>query len=415
MSLAREPNLDAWLDRRLAVYFSDLAELIRMDSVAPDEKPALDWSQEYFRLRARTQREPAHPDIACHPDGNHNAHLGRPDRTTVAVEWPGSAPGPLLLFSAHVDVVPAGPEFHDPFEPRWEGDCFVGRGTADTKGNIIMLAAALDYLDEHDLPHLPVLLDLVPEEEIGGNGALSTLLHGRRADGVVVLEPTDLEVFHGHRGCLEFTATVTGRASHMGGDGISAILGAADLIAELRVLERQLIAEASANPAFSGFSRPVQVNVGMIRGGEWHGSMPEKCTLGGSLGFPPGMHIEGAKQVLESLPGRLTETWLHGHIAFGYEGIHNSAYLGDPDSWLAVGLRACVRSTVADVAERRAWSVSCDARLYHDLLGVPVVVFGAGRLEEAHSSHEFLHVGRWRSGVHALVRLLTEELRWHVG
>ena len=411
-SAALGPRLDSWLEFTLASYVEDICGLVRLPTVTPAEEPALAWLRTYFGQRARTRLEPAHPDLARHPDANHNAYLGRPDRGAVSVDWPGTVAGPRLLFSAHVDVVPAGSGFPDAFEPRRDGERLIGRGTTDTKGNIVMLAAALDFVRDHDLPHPPVTLDLVVEEEIGGNGALSTLLHGRQADAVVVLEPTGLEVFHGHRGCLEFTATVTGRASHMGGSGVSAILGAADLITELRALERRMIAEAAADPAFRGYARPVQVNIGTIAGGEWHGSLAEQCTVGGSFGFHPDLDVAVVRDLLESLPIRLDEAWLRGHIAFSYNGIHNGAYLGDPDSWLAESLRVGVQVTGTAVEERRAWCVSCDARLYHDVLDAPVVVFGAGRLDQAHSSTEYLDLGEWRHGVHALMRLLTQEDRW---
>jgi acetylornithine deacetylase len=407
-SPAIDADLDLWLDHRLPAYAEGIAQLVRFNAVAPAEAPALAWLRTYFGRRASIRVESFHPDLPQHPDANHNAYLGRAGRETLSVSWPGSAVRPRLLFSAHVDVVPAGSGFPEAFQPHWDGDRLVGRGTADTQGNIIMLAAALDFLRMHDRSHPPVTLDLVVEEEIGGNGALSTLLHGRQADGVVVLEPTDLEVFHGHRGCLEFTATVTGRAGHMGGSGISAILGAADLINQLRALQQRMIAEVSADPAFRGYPRPVQVNVGTIHGGEWHGSLAETCTVGGSLGFHPTLDVAAARDLLESLPRLLDEPWLRDHIAFSYPGIHNGAYIGDPDSWLAHGLRAAVRATGAAPAERRAWCVSCDARLYHDHLRVPVVVFGAGSLDQAHSSYEYLELGQWRRGVRALVRLLTE-------
>lgn len=51
--------------------------------------------------------------------------------------------------------------------------------------------------------------------------------------------------------------------------------------------------------------------------------------------------------------------------------------------------------------------VSCDARLYHDLLAVPVVVFGAGQLELAHSSAERLELEEFTRGVCALAAFLS--------
>lgn len=399
--------LERWLDSRVDGYMQDLSDLVRIETVAPAEWRATGWLDTYFGSRGKVRHEPAHPDLARHPAANLNEHVGRADRGTLTIGLGGSPGWPRLLFSAHVDVVPAGPRFPDAYEPRLKDGRLYGRGTADTKGNIVMVAAALDFLREQGLEHAAVTLDLVVEEEIGGNGALSSLLNGRAVDAVVVLEPTDLEVFHGHRGCLEFTATITGRAGHMGGDGISAIFGAVDLIGLLRDLERGLVEEARSDPAFHSYSRPVQVNVGRIQGGEWHGSLAERCEIGGSIGFRPGTDVEEARRLVEALPAALSDPWLRDHVDFRYEGIHNGAYLGDPDSWLARGLRWAAQAAGATPLERRAWCVSCDARLYHDLLGVPVVVFGVGGLDAAHSSLEYLEIASWRLGVHTLARLLA--------
>jgi acetylornithine deacetylase len=305
-------------------------------------------------------------------------------------------------------VVPPGPEFADPYRSAVVDGYLTGRGTADTKGNLVMLAAAWRFLaDSGRAPTRQVELDLVIEEEIGGNGALSALLHGRTADEVVVLEPTGLEVFHGHRGCLEFAATLTGRSSHMGGAGISAIDGAMEFLTSLKELEAMLIAQARRDPSFTGWDRPVQINVGAIDGGEWHGSIPERCRLRCSFGFHPRYGLADVRAMLEDLVARLPSTWFREHTALTYTGIHNGAYLADPAAPVARDLSAAVRSAGGEPAEGRAWNVSCDARLYHRLLGVPTVVFGAGSLAYAHSSTERLEIAEWDRGVAALARFLT--------
>jgi acetylornithine deacetylase len=252
-----------------------------------------------------------------------------------------------------------------------------------------------------------VQLDVVVEEEVGGNGALSGVLHGREVAGAVVLEPTGLEVFHGHRGVVEFTATVRGTAGHMGGEGANAILGAVDLIGQLRALEERMIDQVRADPAFRGYARPVQVNVGSIHGGDWHGSTAERCVVTASVGCAPDLGLAGARREIEQLATRMPAPWRPEQVEISYTGIHNAPYLGDPDSWLATALRGAVASTGPEPESRRAWCVSCDARLYDEHLGVPVVVFGAGRLDQAHTSTEFLDLDEWRRGVVALAELLA--------
>jgi acetylornithine deacetylase/succinyl-diaminopimelate desuccinylase-like protein len=130
--------------------------------------------------------------------------------------------------------------------------------------------------------------------------------------------------------------------------------------------------------------------------------------VGISFGFHPSLDETTARTRIEGLLAQLPEPWTPQNVVVRYEGIHNGAYVGRVDALVARRLRAAVRSTGALVRERRAWCVSCDARLYHELLGVPTVVFGAGRLEDAHSSHEHLAMDEWARGTLALAGLLAE-------
>ncbi|MEU9506728.1 M20/M25/M40 family metallo-hydrolase [Micromonospora sp. NPDC048170] len=406
-------QVDAWLARHRPGYVADLMQLVSIDTRSPRESDAYDWLGSYFTaLGAEVTAEPRHPALERHQAANQNEHsaLSAAERANLHVRFPADAGLPRVLFSAHVDVVPPAADFPDGFRPRVSGDAVVGRGTADTKGNIVMLAAALRCVADLGLPLTrAVMLDLVVEEEIGGNGALSTILHGREVDEVVVLEPTDLEVLHGHRGCLEFTVRVGGRASHMGGDGVSAIDGAMEYIAALRELEARLMAEAMAEPDFAGYSRPMQINVGRIAGGEWHGSIAALCSVGGAFGFLPKYSLDDVQGMLTELVAGLGDPWLREHTDIRYEGIRNGAYVGDPHSAVATDLRRAAQVVTGRQRAPRAWSVSCDARLYHDHLAVPTVVFGAGQLAHAHSSAERLSIAEWSQGVAALVAFLTDD------
>jgi acetylornithine deacetylase len=396
----------AWLDEHESRYVDELVELVRIDSVPPGEKSVLRRVERFFGDAPRVHWEPAHPGVADHPDGNRNPYVGRSDRQTLTVTWPATGPGRPLLLSAHADVVPAASDFNNAFRPVLRGRRLHGRGTADTKGNLLMAGAAVEAADALGIPRPAVQLDVVVEEEIGGNGALSGVLHGREAAGVVVLEPTGLEVFHGHRGVVEFTATIRGTAGHMGGAGTNAILGAVEFIGQLLALEARMVDLVRSDPAFRGYARPVQVNVGSIHGGNWHGSTAERCVVTASVGCAPSLGLAGARREIEQLAFRMPTPWRPEQVEVAYTGIHNAPYLGDPDSWLATALRDAVAITGAEPESRRAWCVSCDARLYGEHLRVPVVVFGAGQLDQAHTSTEFLDLDEWRRGVITLVELL---------
>jgi acetylornithine deacetylase len=407
-----------WLRGQRSRTTREFRELVAFDTVSPHEQLASGWLRDYFeQLGARVRTQPRHPNLPAHPAANHNAWAGLAagERANLTVAFPRRGIGPHTLFSAHVDVVPLEPGFADGLNLRAQDGIVVGRGVVDTKGNILMLGTALRYLHTHGLaPSRDISIDLVIEEEIGGNGALSSTLHAPDADEVVVLEPTSLEVLRGHRGCLEFAVRVTGTASHMGGSGQSAIRSAMGLIDALDELEAELVTQARTDAAFASWERPLQLNVGTIQGGQWPGSLPQQCQFGGFLGFHPRHDAAAVRQLLTRFLTRATADWKAASAVVEFPGIHNEGYVWAPDSTVERDLRAGGALVHGDrpamhpaALPSRAWAVSCDARLYAQLLRVPTVIFGAGRLDQAHASDESLSLAEWERGVAILAAFLT--------
>jgi acetylornithine deacetylase len=402
---------DRWFAARRGRLTELLLELVAIPTVSPDEEAAYPWLADRLgELGASVTTEQPPSLIGEHPSFTVTG-LEAPLRPNLRAELGGPAGRPALLLNAHVDVVPAA-GWASGFSPFLDGDEVVGRGSADTKNNIVMLLGALEFMRDCGLePAVRLFADFVVEEEIGGNGSLAAVLNGCPADEVLVLEPTSLAVYHGHRGCLAFEVDARGEAAHMGsqGAGLSAIDGSLEVIGRLRELESTLAAEARRDPAYSWLARPTPVNVGFIHGGEWHGSFPDRCELRGNVGFPPGVELETVRRLLEAAVCAPEGPWTSDRLTVSYGGIHNEAYATDPRSPFVQRVSAAVSRQGGSASPSRGWNASCDARFFSRLLGLPTVVYGCGDLERAHSADERVSLGQLEIGMRTLCDLFTTE------
>jgi acetylornithine deacetylase len=404
-------SFSSWYADRQEEICGQLEELISFPTLTPNEDACHRWLADHVSSLGGVATVITPPaEIVEHPDFTFTGIAGQ---KTLAPNLharfdPPPASRGRILFNAHLDVVPA----LDPrtaFAPRRNGGAIVGRGSADTKGNIVMLFAALEFLRDAGLQtRREVVIDFVAQEEVGGNGTLASIIRGCDADEIVVLEPTSLDVYYGHRGCLSFEVSIQGAATHMGAAhaGLNAIDGAFRVIQKLKRLERRLTAEARFDPDFARWPRPTPINVGFIQGGQWHGSIPERCVVGGNMGFLPGYSVDDAKRLLEDVVSELPLPWSVDRFTLTYSGIHNEAYRMPVPNGLVDRLEAAKRKQGVRTRRPCGWTASCDARIYFRLLQLPVIVFGCGDLDQAHSEHEQLDLAQLRTGALALSQFL---------
>src|SRR5262245_52647072 len=147
--------------------------------------------------------------------------------------------GRSLILQGHVDVVPAGPvEMWQtpPFVGTVKDGRMYGRGANDMKSGVCAMVFALDALhDAGCLPGSAVYVQTVTEEESTGNGALSTLARGYRADACLIPEPTGPRILR-TVGVMWFRLRIRGKPVHVSESehGTNAILSAFGLIEALR-------------------------------------------------------------------------------------------------------------------------------------------------------------------------------------
>jgi len=234
-------------------------------------------------------------DIKDHPAFNDDGFS--PDsRINVIGQWNSNKKGKSLILNGHVDVVPTGPEklwTESPWSGAIKNDRIYGRGSCDMKAGLASGIFAVQVLKSIGFePNGNIMIQSVIGEESGGCGTLTNIVKGYTADAAVILEPTSLKLCPIQSGALTFRLIIPGKATHaaMRWDGVSAI-------EKFNLVSQSIIEfEKKRHSLFSveyyeSPERVAPINIGTIKGGEWHSTVPESVVAEGRLGVFPGESV----------------------------------------------------------------------------------------------------------------------------
>jgi putative selenium metabolism hydrolase len=157
--------------------------------------------------------------------------------------------GPLtILMDGHIDCVGVGdPKAwgFDPFQGKHEDGKVWGRGAVDELPAVACMAyAAKIAKDQGLLEDVTLYLSAtVMEEDCDGYCLLHLIeKEGIRPDVVVLGEPTDLNVYRGHRGRVEIAIGTKGVSAHAAHSerGVNALYKMAPIILDIEALNQRL-------------------------------------------------------------------------------------------------------------------------------------------------------------------------------
>lgn len=343
--------------------------------------------------------EPYASDLRLTHDG------GQPKANLLATIGPVIDGG--VIISGHTDVVPAD-------ESDWTGAPFVavrreeriyGRGTADMKGFIASAMAMAPTFAEMPLA-LPIHIALTYDEEEGCRGAPGLiddlLARGPKPSAAIVGEPTGMGIVTAHKGCYEYTTTLTGVEGHGSQPdlGVNAVHHAARFVNRLLELSEEMKARA---PEASPYDPPhTTISAGVIHGGsarnvlagecviEWEmrpvNSADARFALARIASFEEQMRSEmGANTSLETAP--------EGEV----DGLEH-----DPESAALTLVRDLLGTEETSVVP-----FGTEAGLYQ-MAGIPAVVCGPGSIEVAHQPDEYLGLDQLEACLDMMEKLGTK-------
>jgi acetylornithine deacetylase len=320
--------------------------------------------------------------------------------------------GPLksggVVLSGHTDVVPVDGQAWtvDPFQMTEKDGRLYGRGTADMKGFIASVLAAVPTFVQR-LLLTPVHLAFSYDEEIGCLGVRPMLAELEKRPFkprlCLIGEPTELKPVLGHKGKLAMRCEVRGAACHSAYApyGVNAIEYAAQLIGRLGVIGEQL---AHPDHHDQRFDPPFStVQTGVIKGGRALNIVPAECEFDFEVRALPDFDAQDVadqlqayaqEHLLPKMRAVQADTDIRLRPLSAYPG------LATPPESEAARLLALLSNS----SEFGTVAFGTEGGLF-DQAGIPTVVCGPGSMDQGHKPDEFIALEQLNGCDAMLVRL----------
>ncbi len=336
-----------------------------------------------------------------------------PKRPNVIITWKAGPGNRCLMFEGHTDVVTPGDESgwtHDPFGAEIVGRRMYGRGTNDTKGNLIAMLIAMAALKRSQTALAGTIVGGVlcdEEDQMLGVRHFIEAGHADPITAAVICEPQDGMICTSQKGALRARFTVIGRMSHgaMPLAGLNPAPAIARLIDGLHQLEIKAVTRHGRDRLLGWPSFTPTVIRAPHAGAPQLNVMPRQAVMLVDIRTVPSQDHKDIIAELESL----TKT-VENSTRSAYEA-HDQLLSLDRDHRLRVKLeiltdRPCTFTEQTEpVVQAADWAVryltgntpvyagvpgATDGTFLWALKHIPIVTMGAGDRQVPHQADEWV-------------------------
>ncbi|MEE2685195.1 MAG: M20 family metallopeptidase [Planctomycetota bacterium] len=307
--------------------------------------------------------------------------------------------GSILVFEAHQDTVPVEGMTIEPFDPVIREGRMYGRGSCDIKGGMSCMLSNFARCVQERPEGMPTLVMACSvNEEYGFSGAqtMAELWEtdgwlAREPDGVIVAEPTLLDVVVAHKGTARGHCHAHGKAAHSSQPqlGTSAIFRMGHVLQALEKYAGEVVGTLGSHPLVG----IPTISVGLIQGGISVNTVPDHCQIEIDRRVLPGDDAQAAyAHAVEYV-----QEYLRNNVPEGDAGIEfEDPYLAKPglsdehNSELATSLSSAIKECGHD----GTWigvPFGTDAHAFSSR-DIPTVVFGPGSIDQAHTVDEWIEI-----------------------
>ncbi|MFZ2256519.1 MAG: YgeY family selenium metabolism-linked hydrolase [Clostridiaceae bacterium] len=304
----------------------------------------------------------------------------------------------VIAYDAHIDCVGIGnieDWSFDPFEGKEDDVNIWGRGTSDQLGGIVSAVYGAKIMKDLGMltdEYKVLVTGSVQEEDCDGLCWQYIINEDKiRPEFVVSTEPTNGNIYRGHRGRMEIRVDVYGVACHGSAPerGDNAIYKMADILQEVRALNDKL-----ANDDFLG--------KGTVTTSQIYFTSPSRCAVADSCAISLDRRLTNGETYLSALKEieELPSVKKYGAKVsmYTYERPSWTGLVYPTDCYFPTWVREESDPEVVAMAESfrgmygepkiDKWTFSTNGVAIMGREGIPTIGLGPGREEEAHAPNE---------------------------
>ena len=366
----------AYIDEQALIRLTQ--ELIRLRTINPpgDETRAAEF------IARLLQQAGMFAEVVPHEEAG---------RGSVVGGLRGSGARPALLFSGHLDTVPAGDNWEREVLSAEVADGKIwGLGSTDMKAGVAALLVAMEAVQHTGVSLQGDLLFAgTAGEEVDSMGAKRLVEQQKLGDvGFMIIgEPTANRVFTAEKGVLWLEVRTRGQTAHgsMPHLGVNAIMHMTTL---LHALEAERI-PYQTHPLLGDFT----MNVATIAGGVKTNVVPDACRVSIDLRTVIGQEHQQIVDTVRQLIDRLCaeDSTFHAEVHVLTERIP----LDIPFDNALVQTFVQVRDQVTgQTSQPAAATFATDGSVFVPAYEAPMVICGPGLPEKAHQPNEYVEIDK---------------------
>jgi succinyl-diaminopimelate desuccinylase len=366
----------AYLDEQALVRLTQ--ELVRLRTINPPGDEAIAAAFVAQRLRQAGM----FAEVVAHEEAG---------RASVVGGLRGNGARQTLLFSGHLDTVPAG--------ENWQYDILAadiadgkiwGLGTTDMKSGIAAMLVAMEAIHSTGVAlHGDLLFAGTAGEEVDSMGARRLVEQHKlgQVGFMIIGEPTANRVFTAEKGVLWLELKTKGQTAHgsMPHLGVNAIMHMSRL---LQALEAEQI-PYQTHPLLGDFT----VNVATIAGGVKTNVVPDACQVTIDMRTVIGQDHQAILDTVRQIIDRLCadDSTLQAEVRPINERVALDIPFATPQVQAFVKIRDDVTGQTSQPA---AATFATDGSVFVPAYQAPMVICGPGRPEKAHQPNEYVEIDK---------------------